>query len=215
LKRLAIIGAGDLGLQLANLAHSTGDYSLSGFFDDTRTRDDVIAGAPVLGRLADIGPMFARDCFDCLVVAIGYKHLALRHEIHAEHAGSIPFATLIHPSAIVDPSCHIGEGAVIYPGCVLDMDAVIGANTLLNAGCVIAHHSQIGSSCFLSPTVGIAGFVVVEPGCVLGIGTVVIDNLRIASGCRTGAGAVVTCDLEKRGLYLGVPARFVKEVPAP
>jgi acetyltransferase-like isoleucine patch superfamily enzyme len=55
----------------------------------------------------------------------------------------------------------------------------------------------------------------VEPGCVLGIGTVVIDNLRIASGCRTGAGAVVTCDLEKRGLYLGIPARFAKEVPAP
>lgn len=215
MKRLAIIGAGDLGLQLANLASSTGDYSLSGFFDDTRNRGDIIANAEVLGGLADIRSSFAQGDFDCLVVAIGYRHLTRRQAIHTEHAGSIPFATLIHPSAIVDPSCRIDEGAVIYPGCVLDMGAAIGANTLLNAGCVVAHHSQIGSGCFLSPVVSIAGFVSVEPGCVLGIGTVVIDNLRIASYCRTGAGAVVTCNLEKPGLYLGVPARFAKEIPAP
>ena len=215
MKRLAIIGGGDLGLQLANLARTTGIYSVCGFFDDTRNRGDVIVGAEVLGELADIPSSFAQGGFDCLVVAIGYKHIALRDAIHAEHAGSIPFATLIHPSAIVDPTCQIGQGAVIYPGCVLDMEAMIGANTVVNAGCVIAHHSNIGSGCFISPAVSIAGFVSVEPGCVLGIGTIVIDNLRIASGCRTGAGAVVTCDLEKRGLYLGVPARLAREVPAP
>lgn len=202
-----------MGVQLAHLASNVGGYSLAGFFDDTRSPGDIVAGSKVLGGLGDIGGRFSHGDFDCMVVGIGYKHRALRQSIHAQHAGTIPFATMVHPSAIVDPSCRIGEGAVIYAGCVLDMGAVIGANALLNAGCVVAHHSQVGVGCFLSPAVCIAGFVVVEPGCVLGIGTIIIDNVRVTSGCQTGAGAVVTRDLERPGLYLGIPARFAKEIP--
>jgi sugar O-acyltransferase (sialic acid O-acetyltransferase NeuD family) len=210
--RIAIIGAGDLGIQLAHLGRTAG-FEISGYFDDTREHGERIGGAIVLGGLADIAGAFARSLFDALVVGIGYRHLALRRELYLTHAGRIPFATLIHPSATIDPGCIIEEGAVIYPGCILDMDARIGANVLLNAGCVIAHHSEIGTGCFLSPAVSIAGFVVVEQGCVLGIGTIVIDNIRISAGCRTGAGAVVTQDLQQRGLYLGIPARFAKALP--
>lgn len=215
MKRLAIIGAGDLGVQLAHLAEATGQYTLAGFFDDTRMPGGTVSGATILGNVDAIADLHAQGSFDCLVVAIGYKHLRARKAIYERFAGTIAFATLVHPSAIVDPTCTLGEGAVIYTGCVLDMDAKIGANTLLNAGCVIAHHSEIGDSCFLSPAVGIAGFVTVAPGCVLGIGTVVIDNIHIASGTRTGAGAVVTRSIKQPGLYLGIPARFSKESDTP
>ena len=212
MKRLAIIGAGDLGLQLANLAKAAGGYVLVGFFDDTRRSGDVVASAPVLGGLDAVRSGFDQGKFDCIAIGIGYKHLALRQELYSAHAASIPFATLVHPSAIIDPACHIHEGAVIYAGCVVDMGATIGPNTLLNVGCVIAHDSNIGASCFLSPAVSVAGFVDVGAACVLGIGTVVIDNIRIASGCRTGAGTVVTSHLSRPGLYLGTPARFDREL---
>lgn len=215
MKRLAIIGAGDLGVQLAHLAAATTQYSLVGFFDDTRTPGDVVAGRSVLGGVGAIGGLHAQNRFDCLSVAIGYKHLRARQAVYENLAGKIPFATLVHPSATVDPTCWLGEGAVIYAGCVLDLNARIGRNTLLNVGCVVAHHSEIGDGCFLSPAVSIAGFVTVEPRCVLGIGTIVIDNLHIASGTRTGAGAVVTRSIERPGLYLGIPARYAKDTDAP
>lgn len=214
MKRLAILGAGDLGLQLSNLAASTGDYELAGFFDDTRHAGDVVAGGSILGGFRDVRPRHAAGDFDHLIVAVGYKHMAVRCALYAEHAGTIPFARLVHPSATIDPDCRIGEGTAVYPGCVLDIGAELGPNVLLNAGCVIAHHSVIGSDCFVSPAVSIAGFVQVEPACVLGIGTVIIDGVRIARGSRTGAGAVVIGGIEKRGLYLGIPARFAKDVPA-
>lgn len=214
MRRLAIIGAGDLGVQLAHLAGATGEYALAGFFDDVRTPGDAIAGGQVLGDIDAAARLYEQGGFDCLVVAIGYRHMRVRQAIYQRFAGAIPFATLVHPSAIIDPSCVIGEGAAIYAGCVLDMDARIGANTLLNAGCVIAHHSEVAAGCFLAPAVSIAGFVDVEPGCILGIGTVVIDNVRIASGTRTGAGAVVTRTIERPGLYLGIPARFAKAIEA-
>lgn len=215
MKRLAIIGAGDLGVQLAHLAAATGLYRPTGFFDDTRTPGDVVAGTTVLGGVEAIGDSYVQNHFDCVVVAIGYKHLRVRQAIYRRFAGVIPFVTLVHPSAIVDPTCSLGEGAVIYAGCVLDMGARIGCNTLLNVGCIVAHHSEVGHGCFLSPGVNIAGFVTVGPSCVLGIGTVVIDNIRLAGGTRTGAGAVVTRSIEEPGLYLGIPARFAKDIGTP
>jgi len=215
MKRLAIIGAGDLGVQLAHLAQTTGQYSLAGFFDDTRHEGELHAGGVVRGGVDAIPGQYAQGEFDCLVVAIGYKHLRARQAIHERFAGQVPFATLVHPRALIDPTCTIGEGAVIFTGCVLDMGAKIGANVLLNAGCVIGHDSEIASGCFLSPAVSIAGFVTVEPGCVLGIGTIVIDNIRIATGTRTGAGAVVTRSIAQPGLYVGIPARFAKDTPDP
>lgn len=214
MRRLAIIGAGDLGVQLAHLAGACGGHALAGFFDDVRAPGDAVAGSCVLGGVDAVAGLYEQGHFDCLAVAIGYRHMAARQALYRRFAGTIPFATLVHPSAIVDPTCVVGEGATIYAGCVLDMEARIGANTLLNAGCVVAHHSEVAEGCFLSPAVSIAGFVNVEPGCVLGIGTVVIDNVRIAAGTRTGAGAVVTRAIERPGLYLGIPARFAKAIEA-
>lgn len=208
MKRLAIVGAGDLGVQLAHLARMTGQYEPVAFFDDGCGAGSSISDIPVHGGLATLEESATLPSFDELIIAIGYRHLEFRQALFDRLRARFRFATLIHPSAFVDPTCVIGEGAVVYAGCVLDMNAQIACNTLLNVGCVIAHDSTVGAGCFLSPAVKIAGFVQVEPSVALGIGTVVIDNVRIASGVRTGAGAVVINDLEVPGLYVGVPAHL-------
>jgi sugar O-acyltransferase (sialic acid O-acetyltransferase NeuD family) len=203
--KLAIIGAGDLGRQLAHHARQTGLFSVVGFFDD-------VAGAPrgdkILGPLAAIGESFQSEMFEQILIGIGYKHLAFRQRLYETLSPKIPFATLIHPDTIVDPTSSIGAGSVIYPGCVLDMNTVIEENVIVNIDCAIAHDSRIGTGCFLSPSVKIAGFVCVNPLTMLGIGTVVIDNLTIGSHIRTGAGAVVANNISEPGLYLGVPAKL-------
>ena len=215
MKKLALIGAGDLGLQLAHQARVGGGHTVAGFFDDLCKTGDMVGGARVLGRIDQIETMHHNGNFDCLLVAIGYKHLDFRQSVFERFFGKIPFATLIHPSAIIDPTCTIEPGTVIYSGCILDMEVQIGCNVLLNTGCVIAHHSRIGAGCFLSPAVKLAGFVAVESQSTLGIGTVVIDNVTIASGVRTGAGAVVIDNLSTPGLYVGIPASLKEESRAP
>lgn len=210
MKRLGIVGAGDLGLQLAHLARKTGTHDPVVFFDDSCKTGSVIAGIPVHGSLAVLEETSFVPPFDELVIAIGYRHLAFRQQLFERLRARFRFATLVDPHAMLDPTCIIGEGAVIYAGCVLDMNAEIGCNALLNVGCVIAHDSKVGAGCFLSPAVNLAGFVQLEPSVTLGIGTTVIDNVGIASGVRTGAGAVVIDDLQVPGLYVGVPARLKK-----
>lgn len=210
MNRVAIIGAGDLGKQIAHHARATPDVSITGFFDDFQQPRSRIADIPVLGRIESVSMHYQEGAFDSLLIGIGYKHLSFRQSLFERFQRDIPFARMVHPTAWLDETCRIEPGAIIFPGCILDMGTVVGANALLNTGCVIAHDSIIGSGCFLSPGVKLAGFVVVEPSSTLGIGTVVIDSVIISSGVRTGAGAVVTGNLSAPGLYVGVPARFKK-----
>ena len=210
MKRLAIIGSGDLGEQIAWHAFRDGHYQIAGFYDDMAPVGLQKHGFDILGATADIESHFNKGVFDELMIGIGYKHFARRKELFDAFQGKLPFGRIVHSSAFVDPGAIIGEGVFIYPGCVIDMKSRIEDNALLNAGCIIAHDSVIGSNSFLSPAVKVAGFVKVGSCVNLGIGTVVIDNIHIADYVRTGGGAVVTKNLEQPGLYVGIPAAFKK-----
>ena len=210
MKKLAIIGSGDLGEQIAWHARNDNQYQVVGFFDDFAEQGIARHGLPVLGKVSDVLTSFKDGLFDELLVAIGYKHFEQRKNIFDTLSGEVPFGKLIHSSSYVDPSAKIGRGVVVYPGCVIDMKVQLEDNVLLNAGVVVAHDTIIGAHSFLSPGVNVAGFVSVGNCVSLGIGTCVVDNLLIADFVRTGAGAVVTESLINPGLYLGVPARYKK-----
>jgi sugar O-acyltransferase (sialic acid O-acetyltransferase NeuD family) len=213
MKKLALIGAGDLGQQIAWHAKQDGHYEVVGFFDDYATVGQQQHGHLILGNTSKIEELHAKGVFDVLMIAIGYKHFNMRAALYEKFAGKIPFGTIIHSSSHVDSSAEIGEGCMVYPGCVIDMNAKLDANVLLNVGCVIAHDSEIGKHSFLSPAVKVAGFVQIGECVSLGIGCILIDNIALCSNTRIGAGAVVINDIEEPGLYVGIPAKIKKPNP--
>lgn len=210
MKKLAIIGSGDLGQQICYHAREDNHFIPVGFFDDFEKVGIEKHGYPVLGNVKDIKNFYKKNYFDALMIGIGYKHFSVRSSLFKSLSPTIPFATIIHSSSYVSKSCKIGHGVFVYPGCTLDMNVLIGNNVLINAGCTIAHDTSIGDHSFLSPAVAIAGFVKVEQSVSLGIGTIVIDNISISEGVKTGAGAVVAKDISTPGLYLGIPAKLNK-----
>ncbi len=210
MKKLAIIGSGDLGYHIAYHAQTAGLYEVVGFFNDYKSIGEDAHGHEILGGKDDIQNTFDQGGFDVLMVGIGYKHFAFRKSIFEQFKGKIPFAKVIHPSAYIDPSASIGEGAFIYPNCTLDMNVKLGDNVLLNTSVTIAHDSTVGDHSFLSPGVCLAGFVSVGKGCNIGINTTVIDNISIAEGTQTGGGTVIIKNIEQPGLYVGNPARLIQ-----
>ncbi len=59
-------------------------------------------------------------------------------------------ATVIHPSAIVDPGATLGADVVVGPQCIIDNDVVIGDRTRLLSGVVLADGARIGAECAIS-----------------------------------------------------------------
>jgi sugar O-acyltransferase (sialic acid O-acetyltransferase NeuD family) len=209
LKTLAIIGSGDLGQQIAHYAIADNHYHKVVFFDDYST-ENKINGIPIIGKTDIILEAYHQKQFDELLIGIGYKHLQKRKEIYEDLLGIIPFGKIIHSTVWIDSTAEIKAGCVIYPKCNIDANVVINSNTILNISCTIAHDTKIGEHCFLSPRVAIAGFVNIEECCVLGINSTIIDNINITANTQIGAGTVVIRNIEKCGLYVGNPHRFVR-----
>lgn len=209
MKTLAILGTGDLGKQIAHFALTDRHYRNVVFFDDF-FRGNHVQGMPFLGNSNEIENAFKNQEFDELIIGIGYKHLAHKKAVFKSFNGKIPFGKIIHSSTSVDDTAVIEEGCVVYPRCIIDARCVIKANSILNVGCSVSHDSVISSHCFLSPRVAIAGFTTIEEQCVIGINATVIDNINVKEKSKIGAGAVVIKTIEKSGLYVGNPARFIR-----
>lgn len=209
--RIAIIGAGDLGQQIAHYIQTDGVDKVVGYFDDTKEKGLLISGITVFGKIEDIKSEYDKGHFDALLLGIGYKHLNFKKTIF-ERYSEIPFANFIHSSTTLDPTAIVESGAIIFPGCILDKNTRIEANVLLNIGCSISHDSTIGAHSFLSPRVAVAGFTEVGVACILGINSTVIDNIKICDHVRLGAGAVVVRDLNEPGKYMGIPAKLNESV---
>ena len=64
----------------------------------------------------------------------------------------------------------------------------------------------------IAPGVNLAGSVFVGTGSFLGIGCKVIQEVKIANWNIVGAGAVVIEDTEDFGVYVGVPAKMIKNL---
>lgn len=116
------------------------------------------------------------------------------------------FVTLVHPSAIIDDSVALAEGAQIMAGSIVQAGVTIGANTLVNTGANVDHDSVISPDCHIASGVTICGGVHVGQCCHVGAGTTVIQDIRIGSRCMIAAGSVVVRDIPDGMMVRGNPA---------
>lgn len=129
----------------------------------------------------------------------------------------------IHPSALVfsglrlvgSATVTICEGAFINHDCLLEASADIWIGPRVSLGNEVAvltsehDHSdprQRGGSRRLHP-------VRIEAGVWLGARSTVLPGVTIGEGCVIGATSLVTSDCASHGLYVGAPARRVRELP--
>ncbi len=208
MKRLAIIGSGDLGEMICYHAKNDNHFEIVGFYDDFSDTDSIVSGHKILGKIDKIENDFNNDVFDFIIVGIGYKFMEFRKNIFEKYHQKIPFANVIHSSSYIDNSTILGEGIFILPGCTVDKKVKIGNNVLLNTAVVIAHDSEIKDHCFISPAANIAGKTIIGSCCIIGINATIIDNLIIAPYTQIAGGAVVINTISESGLYAGIPAKF-------
>lgn len=207
---LIIAGSRELALQIAMHAATWGGFDVAGFLDDQRPAGEDVGPARVLGGTRDAAAVRG-NAWPSFLVGIGYQSMTGRALVYGRLVSAMTPATLIHPSVVRGPMTDVGPGSVVLGACSLDLRARIGTNVFVNPACSLSHDSVVGDHCFLAPGVVIAGNVLIEEAVFLGIRTVVSDGIHIASGVRTGAGAVVVHNLDAPGLYVGTPARRVRD----
>ena len=128
---------------------------------------------------------------------------------------------------------HVDD-VLIGPGVIFTRPGSVsaGSGTFINAGVFFdAGPTTLGRNVYIGPRVvlvtgrhsmGPAQFragqgrhtaIDIGDGCWIGAGAVILPGVSIGTGCVIGAGAVVTRDCDPDGLYVGVPARRIRDLP--
>ncbi len=133
---------------------------------------------------------------------------------------------------VVEPvnlyGCEIGDGCFIGPFVEIQRGVHLGRRVRVQSHVFICDLVTIGDDCFVSHGATFVNDLFKTGGRAQGdrsqyrqttignrvsIGTnATILPVEIADGCVIGAGAVVTHDLEQRGVYAGNPARLLRRL---
>ena len=133
---------------------------------------------------------------------------------------------------IVEPAniygCEIGDDCFIGPFVEIQKNVKIGKNSRIQSHTFVCELVTIGSHCFIAHGVMFVNDLFQIGGPARGDknlwkSTFIGDHVSIGSGATIlpvricshvviGAGSVVTKDIDKPGIYVGNPARFLRQL---
>lgn len=132
----------------------------------------------------------------------------------------IASSAFVAASADIIGDVEIGENVSIWFQSVLrgDIERIrVGNNSNIQDGSVL--HTGVGSPTEVGDWVTVGHHAIlhgctVESHCLIGMGAMVSNNVRIGEGSIVAAGALVLENtvIPPRSLYLGVPARFQRQL---
>lgn len=205
---LLILGAGGHAKVVTETALASGLFSNVALLDDRFSEQCDVAsmlGWPVIGKLDFCLSIQCQNMFSAAFVAIGHAPTRLHWIQHLFEAGyNIP--TLVHPTAWVSPSAHLGHGSGVFAQAAVQADVHIANGVIMNTGSSVDHDSQLADGVHICPGARLAGEVCVGHRSWIGIGSSVIQQVHIGCDVTVGAGAVVLHDLSDGVTAIGVPA---------
>ncbi|MDR0506973.1 MAG: acetyltransferase [Dysgonamonadaceae bacterium] len=208
MKNLIIIGAGGMGREVYNLAVQCdgykNDYIIKGFLDDNIHSLDGLGDyyPPVLSSVENY-TIEKNDFFVCSIGNVLIKKKCT--EIIKNKGGN--FISLVHPTALINPTAKIGSGCLVFPYAQIGSLATVGNFALIQSFSGIGHDVSIGDYARIDiyvlciGGVKIGNCVTIHTGAILNHRTVVEDYATI------GATSFVIRRVKEGVTVFGNPAR--------
>jgi sugar O-acyltransferase (sialic acid O-acetyltransferase NeuD family) len=212
---LLLIGAGGFARETAAAVRARNEvrpqWNLRGFLDDNRSLHGTVrSGLPILGPL----DMVADEKSAAFVVCVGNpKNFSAREKVVRRlDLSSERYATVIHPAATVGYGSTVGAGSVLLANVVLTADADLGAHVDVMPHTVITHDDYVADFATLAAGVRLGGSVRIGRGAYLGSGAMLRESVSVGAGSMVGMGSVVLTDVPAGEVWVGNPARHLRNV---
>jgi sugar O-acyltransferase (sialic acid O-acetyltransferase NeuD family) len=213
-----ITGVGGHAREILHIIHDTDNVSaILGFLSDDSQSvgdsvDPFIPDLKILGDDSWLARRHASKHVFYAIIAIGNP--VIREAIYNRYRAyntKIEFPVVASPAAKLGPNGTYSKGTVIAPGVVTTTNVTSGKQVHLNTGCIICHDVKVGDFSIVSPGAVVCGNVKIGKRCYIGAGAVIKDGISICNDVVIGAGAVVVSNITKKGVYVGGPAKFLRD----
>lgn len=202
---VAIIGAGDMTANVVELF----DVDFKFIFDKPLHPGETKFGLPITDTM-----YITHDLKWISSVGEDTRH---KREL-IQRAMDLPdgpsredFINLIHPQARIARNATMGLGVYMQPFSTVYAEAYVGDHVLICGACNIGHHAKVHDYCSLGHQVFIGGHVMINEGVFLGSGCKIKPGREIGEGAFVGMGAVVTKDVPPNEIWVGNPARPMRD----
>lgn len=148
------------------------------------------------------------------------------HPLSDVHCQTIPASTKIWQYVVVLKNADIGENCNICSHCYIENDVKIGNNVTVKCGVYLWDGITVEDNVFIGPNVTFTNDkyprsrnhsfklkrTVIKTGASIGAGSIILGGVTIGQNAMIGAGSVVTKDVPGNELWLGNPAKFVRNI---
>ena len=204
---IVIIGGGGHARVLISNLKKLNRFSIIGYVD-TKDKGPILM-VPYLGEDNVLDELILSRQAKLAVLGIGHvRNCSLRKQLQRKVSQmGFDFPSIVSPDAVLNEEIRMGIGSAVMDGAVIQTGTAVGNFSIINSNATIDHDCQIGDFVHISPGVTISGGVKIGDETMIGSGATVIQGVAIAEKVIVGAGTVVVKNLDKPGIYIGIPAR--------
>ena len=177
-KKIILMGAGPLGLNVAHILKKHGKYELAGFIDSKQAQ---VGGIEVLGNDDIIDSLIDRGIRYALVCIGNSKKRSELSTMIKQKGFIIP--TLIHPSADIGIGVRMGEGTVVFHDVFIGPDSEIGNSCIVEAGAFVGHNVKIGEGVLLSARAIVGNSACIQDFSSLKLGAKCAGSINVGAHC--------------------------------
>ncbi len=196
-----VYGGGGHGKAVIDLLRAVGGYTLIGVVDDGRQPGEAVLDSNVLGGESALAILKDAGCKQAVNAVGGIGAMSSRISVFGRlRTAGFDFPTLIHPSAVIEPSAELGDGVQIFPHAYVGSEAKLGFGCIVNTGAIVSHDCVLADYVNLAPGAIVAGAVRIGEGTLIGMGVTINLNVRVGAAARVGNGATIKEDVPDGGI---------------
>lgn len=148
------------------------------------------------------------------------------HPLSDCKAKDIPRSTNIWQFCVIFPEAKIGENCNVCANTLIENDVIIGNNVTVKSGVQIYDGIIVEDNVFIGPNATFTNDLyprsknpnwelkrtIIKRGASIGANATILCGITIGEGAMIGAGSVVTKDVSPGELWVGNPAKFIKNM---
>ncbi len=214
-QELLIVGAGGFARETAQAVAAVNavrpTWRLLGFLDDDPLlHGRRFGGLPVIGGTDLVESLTDAQVLVC--VGNPRNYFARARIVDRLALPADRYATIVHPGAEVSSDSIVAPGCVLLAQAVLTAAVTVGAHVAVMPHAVLTHDVRVGDFATIAAGVRFGGGSRVGRGAYLGSGALIREQVEIGAWAQVGMGSVVLGDVPGGQVWVGNPARRLRDV---